>query len=87
LIKSELLDLAGAATAAAGATSSTLASAFGASATGASAAGVGSAFASANSYFGASVFLLSSTFDLSSVTVKSNAEASNSSFLLDLSDF
>lgn len=85
LIKSEALDFTGAAaTTRAGAF--ILISAFGASTTGAvSTAAAGSALASTKAY-GAADFL-SSAFYLSSVTVKSNAEASISSFLPDLSVF
>jgi hypothetical protein len=84
LIKSDVFDFAGAAAAAGAGAVTGAASAFGASTTGA-----GSGFASARDYFGASGFfssaelsdfLASSGFDLSSVTVKSKADASISSF-------
>lgn len=88
MINSEAFYLTGAAAAGVG-------SAFLTTATGAaSTAGAGSFLAYANSYFGVSFlvsvdwvsyFLGSSYFCLSSVTVKSNAEASISSFLFDLS--
>jgi hypothetical protein len=84
LIKSEALDFTGAATTGAGAF--ILVSAFGASTTGAVSTDVaGSALASTKAY-GAADFLESSAFYLSSVTVKSNAEASISSFLPALSE-
>jgi len=84
LIKSEALDFTGAA-ATTGAGAFILISAFGASTTGAvSTAAAGSALASTKAY-GAADFL-SSAFYLSSVTVKSNAEASISSFLPALSE-